>query len=319
MLVFYHRSDYDGKCSAAIVLKKYPDCRLIGVSHGAPGVLFFDKNPPSVNMTFKNEAGETEEVLPGEKVFVVDYSFSEAEMVCLDLFAKLTWIDHHKSAIEALENYSFYGHRSPRLAACELTWQFLFPEDEMPEAVRLLGAYDSWRHHGHEDEDEFKNVLPFQYGLRERSAMRPNDDLWESLLDLPSGDIMLIDALLVEDICTVGNTILNYVDQTNAKIANSMAFEGDFHGYRAIAINQPWANSKAFDAVYDPDKHDIMILFATKGDGMFKHTLFCDKEGIDVSALAKKYPGGGGHAGAAGFITDSIEVTAKSSSLKKVA
>lgn len=314
MIVFFRRSDLDGKTSAAIVKKKYPDCRLVGVSHGKAGEMFFDKNPSGSNITFKNNAGVIEMIHPGESVFVVDYAFSEVEMVALDLFGNLVWIDHHKSSIEKFVQYNFDGLCEIGQAGCELTWKYLFPDIEMPEPVRLLGAYDTWRFHGHEKEDDYKEVLPFQYGLRTYKDTSPKSYVWDILLKESRESIQL-----QGELCEIGKVIVDYENQANAKIAKSMAFECEFHGYRAIAMNRSWIGSNAFDAVYDPDLHDIMVLFSTKGDGSFKHSLFCDKPGIDVGALASTYPGGGGHAGAAGFTTDAIQVPSIKDFSKKVA
>ena len=35
-ICFYHRADYDGVCSAAIVKKFVPDCELYGIDYGDP-------------------------------------------------------------------------------------------------------------------------------------------------------------------------------------------------------------------------------------------------------------------------------------------
>ena len=37
MKCFYHRIDFDGVCSAAIVKAKYPECELIGIDYGDDG------------------------------------------------------------------------------------------------------------------------------------------------------------------------------------------------------------------------------------------------------------------------------------------
>jgi nanoRNase/pAp phosphatase (c-di-AMP/oligoRNAs hydrolase) len=110
----------------------------------------------------------------------------------------------------------------------------------------------------------------------------------------------------VPEIITTGKTILKYETQQNAMYAKGMAYEAEFEGYKAIVINRAYANSKVFDAVYDPRKHDIMILFGVKPDEI-KYTLFCDKPEIDVSKIALKY-GGGGHRGAAGFYSEKLLV-----------
>ena len=56
------------------------------------------------------------------------------------------WIDHHKTAIEAYEQTTsrILGLRRVGAAACELTWQEMFPGATTPLAVTLLGRWDVW-------------------------------------------------------------------------------------------------------------------------------------------------------------------------------
>lgn len=129
MKCYYHKADLDGKCSAAIVRRKYPDCELIGVDYP--------------------DRPDFESIKKGEVVFAVDFSFDMIDMTILwkNSNCQFIWIDHHKSAIEKATGglEAIEGKREIGKAACELTWEYLFPDEPMPEAVRLLGAYDTWR------------------------------------------------------------------------------------------------------------------------------------------------------------------------------
>lgn len=274
MKCFYHKSDLDGQCSGAIVKKKYPGCEMIGVNYN-------DKLDLSI-------------IEAGEPVFVVDFCFSADEM--LDLYGKagiVFWIDHHVSAIEKMKvlDNTFPGYREVGKAGCELTWEYLFSSTSMPKAVKLLGRYDVW---DHKDLD----VLLFQYGMREMDDTTPSSIIWDFLLD-PKTDKDIINNAIY-----TGETIMSYEAKQNKMYAKGMAYENIFEGYRAIIINKAYSNSKIFDSVYDPEKHDIMVLFGVKPDEV-KYTLFSDKPEIDVSKIAVKY-GGGGHAGAAGFYLKEI-------------
>ena len=272
MKCFYHRSDLDGHCSGAIVKRKYPDCEMIGVDYN------------DHVCSIKNN----------EKVFVVDFSFSKDEMLYLHRAGQLTWIDHHKSAIEKMKDYDdeLEGLREIGKAGCELTWQWLFPErEDMPLAVFLLGRYDVWDH-----KDE--HTLPFQYGVRQFDNTLPDNKIWEDLLGYQP--------FIIDEIIRNGKLILAYEKSQNAKYAASMSYEAEFESYRAIIMNKAFANSQAFDSVYDPEKHDIMILYGVK-PGEFKYSIYCTKPDIDVSEIAKKY-GGGGHKGAAGFFSDKLVI-----------
>ena len=113
MICFYHNADLDGKCSAAIVRKTYPNCRLYGINYG-------DRFPWS-------------EIPENDNVFMVDYSLQPFdEMVRLSQKFNLTWIDHHKSAISDSQSskYSKFNANTvldSNKAACQLTWEYLYP------------------------------------------------------------------------------------------------------------------------------------------------------------------------------------------------
>ena len=274
MTCIYHSRDLDGFCSAAIVLKKYPDCQMIGYDYGQAF--------PEIPM--------------GEELIMVDVSLPMDRMVELGhRCSRFTWIDHHISAIreyEALPQWDQAIIRSvldSTKAACEGTWTYLFPEDLMPEAVLLLGEYDSWRNQNQERGGQV--VLPFQYGMRQ---------MCNGVTSFPM--VMLepeveFNPMLGQAIGR-GRTILTYQRQQDEAACKSAAFEFTFEGYRAICLNGGGFNSNAFASVYDEAKHDIMMPFRYNGK-FWTFSLYTTKD-IDCSEISKKY-GGGGHKKAAGF------------------
>lgn len=273
MKCFYHKTDLDGHCSGALIKLQYPDCEMIGVDYA------------DYVRDFK--------VRLGEVVYVVDFRFPIDEMEWLSSFAKLHWIDHHKTSIDEAHETGFLASGGQHLeigkAACELVWEYLYPGEKAPVSVWLLGRYDVWDH-----VDE--RVMPFQWGMRNFADTLPDQVIfWADVIRSPS---------YLTEIMNTGRVLLEYQRVQDMKYAKGMAYEAEFNGLRAIIMNKAYANSKAFDAVYDPEKHDVMVMFAIK-PGQYKYTLFCDKPEIDVSAIAKKY-GGGGHRGAAGFFSDKI-------------
>lgn len=129
----YHSKDLDGWMSAAIVKHRFPSTILIGWNYGDP----IPEIDPETDM-----------------LFMVDISFPPDVMFDLSRKTHLVWIDHHARTITETEEYfrnkdhsTVPGNRNPRFAACELTWYFLFPDDIIPELVRLLGRYDCFGHH----------------------------------------------------------------------------------------------------------------------------------------------------------------------------
>lgn len=264
MKCFYHKSDLDGHCSGALIKLIYPECEMIGVDY---------------NSSFHEYA-----IKENETIYIVDFSFSPDAMHTLNNIADLIWIDHHKSAMEKVDP-NIPGLREIGKAGCELTWEYLYGRREIPRWVSYLGRYDVWDHSD-------KLTLPFQYGMREQEDTLPGAQIWEDL-SLEGWE------QVVTHIISKGHTILAYEEKQNAMYAKAMYYEVTFENLRAIVINKSYSNSKIFDSVYNPKKHDVMILFGIKMDE-YKYSIYCNKPGIDVSIIATKY-GGGGHAGAAGF------------------
>lgn len=285
MICIYHSADLDGLCSAAIVKKKYPDAKLIGYD-------YWQKLP-------------WDEIPQEETIIMVDISVSMELMAnLLDWSGDFIWVDHHASAIKEFEqaypNWPYYKITRFKSvlqvgkAGCELTWEYLFPDEPMPKAVNLLGTYDVFR----QDNAEYWNeqVLPFQWGMR--LNVRTVEEFPERLLyhDNNTG----IDR---EIIMQQGDTVLKYQTQQDTA-AMKGAFEVEFQGLRAIACNIKGVGSLAFNSVYDPEKHDLMVAFGY-GHGKWAFSLRTTHEHIDVSAMAKQF-GGGGHTKAAGFAVQEL-------------
>lgn len=269
MKCFYHSADLDGHCSGAIVKYKYPDCEMFGINYG-------DEFP-------------WDKIEGGEDVFMVDFALQplNPEMLKLAEMCNLTWIDHHKSAIEDFdaltEKPSMHCALSMdnSVAGCGMTWLTVMDE-EVPLAVRLLSQYDVWNH---DDQD----TLPFQFGLRQYATDPNEQHLWRQLFA----------GAMVDDIIKEGSTILSYKASEDTKYCNACAFETELDGLKCIAVNKMLTNSQLFDPVWDPDKYDAMLTFGYR-NGKWIVSLYSTKDDVDVSQVAKAH-GGGGHKGAAGF------------------
>lgn len=163
-ICIYHRVDLDGWMSAAVVKKWF-------IEQNKEGYQITDKN------IVQNEDEQLEDnkldmlgwhygdLIPDlskyDKVVMCDISFP-AEYMLDNLYqpdkgrkgakpTKFIWIDHHKSAIDDWKNIRwtgvlYHGLLNTKFAACELTWMYFFPGEEMPEIVRLLGRYDCFGH-----------------------------------------------------------------------------------------------------------------------------------------------------------------------------
>jgi oligoribonuclease NrnB/cAMP/cGMP phosphodiesterase (DHH superfamily) len=268
MKCFYHSVDLDGKCSGAIVKRKYPQCELFPINYGQP----FPMN----------------KIKEGEEVFLVDYSIQPFDlMIDLKNKANLIWIDHHSSAISESVFWKFQdtnGRRDVRLAACELVWHYIYNDKTIPVGVTLLGRYDVW-------DLTNKNAMPFQYGMRTFKS-EPTDEVWKNVF---SNDIEFIDYVTLK-----GSGILEYLKIDNSEYLNAYCFDSIIDGYNCICINRGKTSSQIFDSKWDANKYDLMVTFCRLPSQQWTVSMYTTKKNINVGRLAKKF-GGGGHTKAAGF------------------
>lgn len=273
---FFHSLDLDGHCSGAIVKyfadQERPGTPLhmhpINYGHPVPWDIF--------------------EI--GDSVFIVDFSFPVEDMLKLNDCVNLVWIDHHKTALEDADNNRLLckGLRRIGVGACQLTWEYLFPERSIPTGVKMLADYDVWNHIN-------KNVLPFQYGMRTVPETDPGlaSSIWLS--------IFTENPLCITELIEKGRLILDYEEQQNKVRCKTLKFDTIFNDLKLCAANFGPASSKFFDSVLDKDAYDAFCLYHwSPSTQKWRISLYSSKEDIDVSITAKKY-GGGGHKGAAGF------------------
>lgn len=138
----YHSIDLDGWMSAAIVKHWFNSTVEIPNK----------KDEPINTLDFigYNYGQPIPDFSKYDKVIMVDISFRDSTMQILkELCKEFIWIDHHISSIKDSEEYHYNdikGLRNTKYAACELTWKYFFPNETMPEIVRLLGRYDCFGH-----------------------------------------------------------------------------------------------------------------------------------------------------------------------------
>jgi oligoribonuclease NrnB/cAMP/cGMP phosphodiesterase (DHH superfamily) len=280
MICIYHSRDLDGWMSAAIVKLKYPNVKLKGYDYGDVLIDFAD-----------------------DEVILVDISLPPSAMRELGYSHNVTWIDHHVSAIrDSVTNaYTIYkGLRDPLFAACELTWKYFFPEDPMPEIVRLLGRYDCFGHKGTAEEQK---VLEFQYGAR--AVISNPDDAYSMLIECTrtkESEYWFLQAqVVVGNIHELGRGIYKYLC-TEAQQTYAKRFTVMFDRYKFAMVNQERFNPINFGIDYHKDGYEgFACVWFQKGKWMY--SLYNDNGKVDCSDICKSR-GGGGHKGASGFQSD---------------
>jgi len=217
---------------------------------------------------------------------------------------RLTWIDHHGTAISKYPA-TIDGYRIDGVAACRLAWQWFtgfvntfgndtsvkedFVERRVTEpwAVRLAGEYDIW---DRRDPD----AQLFQHGLRSEELD------WGRLLDDDQG--------YVQHLLQQGKALQYARQKEDASIINGQGFDLQWEGLRFLALNSARCNSLSFEAGVKAE-HDALLAFKWTGDKWMVSLYHVPHEtDLDLSTIAVKY-GGGGHKGACGFTCKELPFT----------
>ena len=289
MKCFYH-NDADGKCAGfwvslnASIVKSGPLYEFIEMSYERPFPI--------------------DSIAPNEQIYIVDYSISPDEMrELLKITKDVTWIDHHKTAIEKYQGFEhdIRGIRYDGIAGCMLTYCYLrhmtdrgigeikpfdiSMTENAPMFTKLIADWDVWK---------------FEYGNDTRNFItafnsynfNPQSREWDRFFKSDP----VFDPNAVFDMIDEGKIMLKYRDGWAKEYLKRFGFETDFEGLKCFAVNLGNCSSEYFKSLPD-GKYDAFMPFAYNGE---KWTVSMYSKTHDVSDICKKY-GGGGHAKAAGF------------------
>lgn len=273
-VIILHHNDPDGYLSNYLVRGHHPydDIKSISMS--------YEKETP-FDLISKHST-----------VYILDFSIPVEDMYkMIDIEGvKIIWIDHHKTSIDKYVGFPWRldGIREIGKCGAMLTSMYLNrKEKNIPydRVLELVNDWDCW-HFGKEDFDPSTKDFIFGIQIEDLSQPKVWDDIYKD----------------IHKYINCGKTIRKYNrvndDYTNLK----NGFEIIFEGYNCFACNTI-ASTSEFFGQDKLDKYDILIPFCYLGkDKKWKHSLYSNKETIDCSFIAKKY-GGGGHRGAAGFIS----------------
>lgn len=293
MICFYH-NDADGKCAGFWVnrLVKRPSDELVQFIS-----MDYSKTFP-LWMVKQNE-----------KVYIVDFSIDPASMrELLKITKDITWIDHHKTAIEKYKNfeYGIRGIRYDGVAGCMLTWCYLTYMTECGEGdirpfdihtteyaplfTKLIADWDVWKF-------EYNRYTRYFMVAFNSGDFHPYSGEWLVLLE---GD------RACRKMANEGLIMTKYRNGFAKSYISRFGFETEIEGHKAFAMNLGNCNSEFFKSLPE-DTYDIFIAFCFDGK-LWTVSLY--SKTVDVSEIAKKY-GGGGHRCAAGFVTKELPFHAK--------
>lgn len=262
--------DLDGYACGAIVKRKYPASECIITNYGKPVPMW--KIPPHAT------------------VFVTDFSLTYEEFKQLEQrCAEVIWIDHHEANYKKLEaaGLNLKGLRRNDQCGASLTWQFLFPDDPMPECIKLINDFDLWKW-------ELKDTAAFNYGMDLFDA-RPGQKsatMWASLLNN--------EKLKLDQIIEHGAPIAAYIEERNNIMAHDLCYTTMIGDKKIMVANNKQANSLFFNSM-DKSGLDGIMLVNWFGDfGRYRCSIYSPDDTKEIISIAQGF-GGGGHPKAAGF------------------
>ncbi len=300
MKCFYH-TDLDGECSAAIV--KYHMAESPKLAYQLVECV-----PINYNGLFPLDT-----IRPGEWVYIVDFSIEPDIMLkLLAITSNVTWIDHHRTAIEKYDESeldhmdAIAGIRSTEKAACALTWEFFFPDDNMPVAVQLIADRDIWTfRYGQTTKDFHNGLLALDTNPDPKPgpyATAPCVCIWHDLLSRPNPPFSTeVSRRAVDRILHDGQAIGAFREQWSESYCKAWAFEAEIDGHKALCANIGKTGSELFGEGA-LDDWPILSTFVYDGE-KFVVSLYSSQ--VDVGRIAEKY-GGGGHPGASGFMSQEL-------------
>lgn len=266
--LFFHRVDWDGLLSAAIVLtaKEGEKFDLFPVNYG-------------------NKIPSIEELKVYDTVYVVDFSLPREYN---EQLPNILWLDHHISAIKANEGLNVRGIRDVSHSACEICWIWFMKSflTSAPDNLLVLGEYDIFEKSGRFFRWDW--ILAFQMGARTIP------------LTIESAKQFLDGTIKFNDILHAGNSILAFKREEEKIAFSRMAWDVTIDGHPAKALLTNDMSSLICEQTLANGDANIILLLNRNNDAMFKLSIrVAEKYEFNASEFAKKF-GGGGHVKAAG-------------------
>lgn len=285
ILVIYHRVDYDGLFSNAIV------------RHFA----YIDVDD-KVFTSYGYNYGDNLDLIPSfddfDYVVMADISLPIEKMKEIHdkYFDKVIWIDHHITAIQNSEanGYAdFNGVRDIKHSACRLCWEF-FSEREVPYVIELINANDIWKKDSVYDWDD--EIQALQYGLSFELKMS-SEAICDNFIPLCFGTY----AYSLKD---MGLKVKEYMESLYKTWCERYSFPVTVNGkWKGLAMISPMFTSKVFTSI--EEEYDCFVVLEKNGpkEGVYNISIYSGNRQCDDlncgGYLQEKY-NGGGHKGAGG-------------------
>lgn len=285
MKIFYH-NDNDGKAAAAILYQYFKKQNINLLEEDFISINYNDRVPTA------------ELVENNETVFIVDYSFNKNTVnnlyeISNKVNGNVFWYDHHKSSLEVLNKIISDNVCVEVIIDMDRCGaKIVFDTFEATYIINryvidLVDDYDRWIH-------KYPESMWFNIGSTMNNT-HPTSDIW---IDSPN------------KIINNGKLIKEYNDAKNSNIVKNNAYTIVINNHDCIVLNTAERSSQVFAEFFNEYKFAIVWNF---NGNNFTYSIYSNLEDIDCSQIAKYFnPKGGGHKGAAGFVSDKLLFTSGS-------
>jgi oligoribonuclease NrnB/cAMP/cGMP phosphodiesterase (DHH superfamily) len=268
MIGLYHKHCVDGTAAAAVVLKKFPQAKMIPLA--------FDTAVTDLELA-------KSALTPEAKVIFVDTAIGLEEIA--DQASEVLVIDHHISEKDRIEKlaqvnpnitYVFDNNES----GATLAFKHFFPAEELPLFLSYVRDIDLWKN----------ELLPESNWFQQYLSMQRNQP--ELLSSLFSPDVNL------EENLKLGKVLSHFVSQ---EVEVSTKIDPQYltiSGHKVPAFNITNHQSKAGN-ILSAKLNSVVIMYTILGDKTrlsIRSTPGCNPTAL---AIAESF-GGGGHEQAAG-------------------
>ncbi len=224
--------------------------------------------------------GDAPPDVTGKDVIIADFSYPRAQLEAMAASAKsIRVFDHHVTAQKDLQDLPYCVFDMNRSGA-GITWAELHgPRLCEPAIVSYVQDRDLWRFNI-EHSKEVNAVI---------GATEQTFEEWSALRQRITSDF--------HGVVSVGSALLRQVNRYVSEMSKQ-ARTVHFEGHAVPVVNAPYINTSELVGKLAESATFAMGWYQRR-DGMYVYSLR-SRGDYDVSALAKKY-GGGGHRQAAGF------------------
>ena len=200
---------------------------------------------------------------------------------------KFVAIDHHFSNQDAFKLVKD-GLFDLNHSGAVLAWKYFNPKTKVPKLLKYIEDMDLWKFEipGTKEIISYLDTVDFDFKKwNEAVTGAENKSKYNEYLKK-------------------GAVILKYQDRLIRNIIANQAVLVNFFGYKAYAVNSAVFNSQIANILYE-QLPPIGIVWAQENDGNVHVSLRSDGT-ADVSRLAAKFKGGGGHKKSAGFYIEGL-------------